>query len=141
MKAGPQNYFQNWQPRDYFVAAGILMQASDIPLNPGSANHTRRPLTLCSLCPKTKHHVKLHVKLHVKHAMVFFTYNVWDCSSYVLMSLSTFFLYMHLLLLLLSLLLLLLLLLFLLSLLLLLLLLLQGCFVFLFRQTEFITAP
>ena len=36
---------------NFFVATGILMQAGDISLNPGSVNHAKRPL--CSLCPKT----------------------------------------------------------------------------------------
>ena len=35
----------------YFVAAGILMQAGDVSLNPGPVNHTKRPS--CSLCLKT----------------------------------------------------------------------------------------
>ena len=36
---------------NFFVAAGILMQAGDISLNPGPVNHAKRPL--CSLCLKT----------------------------------------------------------------------------------------
>ena len=36
---------------NYFFAAGILMQAGDISLNPGPVNHTKR--LSCSLCLKT----------------------------------------------------------------------------------------